>query len=81
MVSDFYKYPDVYDALLPVGAHLSFYADCARQHSNGQRFPVMTVDTATFGQLVVEGTHDYDAAEQIDRGTGTSRRMTSAING
>jgi SAM-dependent methyltransferase len=35
----------------------------------GQRFPVMTVDTDTFGRLSVEGTHDYDAAEQTDRGT------------
>jgi hypothetical protein len=29
----------------------------------------MTVDTDTFGRLSVEGTHDYDAAEQTDRGT------------
>jgi SAM-dependent methyltransferase len=35
----------------------------------GQRFPVMTIDTHTFGRLSVEGTHDYDAAEQTDHGT------------
>jgi Methylase involved in ubiquinone/menaquinone biosynthesis len=184
MVSDFYQHPDLYDALLPVGAHLPFYSALARQHPEGvlelacgtgqlavpiagsgvpivgldrsaamlatarnrataagvtcdlvegdmrafdlgqrfglvfiarnsllhlssaedivaafkavrnhllpdgvfafdvfnpdpsilarskdQRFPVMTVDTATFGRLTVESTHDYDAAEQTDRGT------------
>lgn len=184
MSSDFYEHPDLYDALLPVGAHLPFYTEFARQHpegvlelacgtgqlavpiagsgvytvgldrsaamlttartraeaagvpcdfvegdmrafdlgqrfgfvfiarnsllhlsaaedivatftavrrhlgpggvfvfdvfnpdpsilarAKGQRFPVMTVDTATFGRLAVEGTHDYHAAEQTDRGT------------
>lgn len=29
--ADFYDYPDLYDALLPVGAHVPFYADVARQ--------------------------------------------------
>jgi SAM-dependent methyltransferase len=184
MIADFYQHPDLYDALLPVGAHLPFYAELARQHPEGvlelacgtgqltvpialagvpivgldrsaamlttarsraqaagvrcdlvegdmrafdlgqqfglvfiarnsllhlsspddivaafmavrrhlvpggvfafdvfnpdpsilarskdQRFPVMTVDTATFGRLSVESAHDYDAAEQTDRGT------------
>jgi SAM-dependent methyltransferase len=184
MMADLYQHPDLYDALLPVGAHLSFYAELARQNPEGvlelacgtgqlavpiagagvpivgldrsaamlttarsraqaagvtcdlvegdmrafdlgqrfglvfvarnsllhlssaedivatfmavrrhlvpggvfafdvfnpdpsilarskdQRFPVMTVDTATFGRLSVESTHDYDAAEQTDRGT------------
>ena len=31
MTSDFYDHPDLYDALLPVGAHLPFYVDLARQ--------------------------------------------------
>ncbi len=35
MVSDFYQHPDLYDALLPVGAHLSFYAALAGQHPEG----------------------------------------------
>jgi SAM-dependent methyltransferase len=35
----------------------------------GQRFPVMEVNTATFGPLCVEGTHDYDSATQVSRGT------------
>jgi SAM-dependent methyltransferase len=184
MITDFYQHPDLYDALLPVGPHLPFYAELARQHPEGvlelacgtgqlavpiaragvpivgldrsaamlttarnrahaagvkcdlvegdmrafdlgqrfglvfvarnsllhlssaedivaafmavrrhlvpggvfafdvfnpdpsilarskdHRFPVMTVDTATFGRLSVESTHDYDDAEQTDRGT------------
>lgn len=35
----------------------------------GQRFPVMEVSTARFGPLCVEGTHDYDSATQVNRGT------------
>ena len=35
----------------------------------GQRFPVMEVNTATFGPLSVETTNDYDAATQVNRGT------------
>jgi SAM-dependent methyltransferase len=31
VVSDFYEHPDLYDALLPVGAHLPFYSDLARR--------------------------------------------------
>jgi SAM-dependent methyltransferase len=34
-----------------------------------QRFPVMEVNTATFGPLSVEATHDYDSATQVNRGT------------
>lgn len=33
MAADFYEYPDLYDALLPVGAEVPFYADLARQQS------------------------------------------------
>ena len=33
MVSDFYDHPDLYDALLPVEAHLPFYVDLARQQA------------------------------------------------
>ena len=48
MVSDFYQHPDLYDALLPVGAHLSFYAELARQHPEG----VLELACGT-GQLAV----------------------------
>lgn len=183
MVSDFYELPDLYDALLPVGPHLPFYLDvarqqtgpvlelacgtgqlavpiaatglttvgldsaaamlanakdraaasgvsvdlvegdmrdfdlgrqfglifvarnsllhltstadvvtaiaCARRHlapggvfafdvfnpdatilarPRGERFPVMKVETESFGHLTVEGTHEYSSAEQVDRG-------------
>jgi SAM-dependent methyltransferase len=33
LASDFYDYPDLYDALFPVGAHLPFYAGLARQQA------------------------------------------------
>ena len=183
-MSDFYQHPELYDALLPVGAHLPFYLDLTRQHAGdvlelacgtgqlavpiaavglptlgldrsaamlagarrraeaagvslelvegdmrnfdlgrrfncifvarnsllhlsstedliatfasvrrhlaptgifafdvfnpdvkilarppGQRFPVMNVTTDSFGSLTVQGTHDYDAVEQVDRWT------------
>jgi SAM-dependent methyltransferase len=35
----------------------------------GQRFPVMEVSTTPFGPLIVEATHDYDSATQVNRGT------------
>ena len=31
--SDFYDFPDLYDALLPIGAHVPFYVDLARQQA------------------------------------------------
>ena len=31
--SNFYDYPDLYDALLPVGAEVPFYVDLARQQA------------------------------------------------
>lgn len=31
MIADFYDHPDLYDALLPVGAHVPFYLEAARQ--------------------------------------------------
>ena len=34
-----------------------------------RRFPVMEVTTDAFGPLRVEGSNDYDAAEQVDHGT------------
>jgi SAM-dependent methyltransferase len=33
----------------------------------GQRFPVMQVETESFGRLSVEETHDYDCATQVNR--------------
>jgi len=34
----------------------------------GQRFPILQVETESFGTLSVEGTNDYDAATQVNRG-------------
>src|SRR5215471_11988993 len=31
--ADLYEYPDLYDALMPVGAHVPFYVDVARQQA------------------------------------------------
>ena len=33
LLSDFYDHPELYDALLPVGAHVPFYVDLARQQA------------------------------------------------
>lgn len=33
LIADFYDHPALYDALLPVGAHLPYYVDLARQHA------------------------------------------------
>ena len=33
MLSDFYDHPGLYDALLPISAHVPFYVDLARQHA------------------------------------------------
>ena len=33
VTADLYDHPDLYDALLPAGAHVSFYADLARQQA------------------------------------------------
>jgi 2-polyprenyl-3-methyl-5-hydroxy-6-metoxy-1,4-benzoquinol methylase len=32
--SEFYDYPDLYDALLPAGGHVPFYTELARQHGS-----------------------------------------------
>jgi SAM-dependent methyltransferase len=35
----------------------------------GQRFPVMNVETESFGLLSVEGIHNYDSGTQVNHGT------------
>lgn len=47
-MSDFYEHPALYDALLPVGAHVPFYLELARQQSG----PVLELACGT-GQLTV----------------------------
>jgi SAM-dependent methyltransferase len=48
LISDLYDHPDLYDALLPVGAHVPFYVDLARQ----QRGAVLELACGT-GQLTL----------------------------
>ena len=48
MDSDFYDHPDLYDALLPVGGHVPFYAELARQQGGA----VLELACGT-GQLAV----------------------------
>jgi SAM-dependent methyltransferase len=48
MSSDFYDYPELYDALLPIGAHVPFYVDIARQQAGA----VLELACGT-GQLTV----------------------------
>jgi SAM-dependent methyltransferase len=48
LAADFYDYPDLYDALLPVGAHLPFYLDLARQQGG----PLLELACGT-GQLAI----------------------------
>ena len=77
MASDFYQYPELYDALLPVGAHLPFYLDLARNGSGG----VLELAVGT-GQLAVPiaasgvPTHGLDLSEAML--TGARRRAEAA---
>ena len=48
MEADFYDHPDLYDALLPAGGHVPFYADLARQQGGA----VLELACGT-GQLTV----------------------------
>jgi SAM-dependent methyltransferase len=48
VVSDFYQHPELYDALLPAGAHLPFYLELAR--NSPERVLELAVGT---GQLAV----------------------------
>lgn len=48
MVADFYDYPDLHDALLPVKGHVPFYLDVARQQAGA----VLELSCGT-GQLTI----------------------------
>lgn len=75
MSSDFYQHPDLYDALLPVGAHLPFYCDLARNHPEG----VLELACGT-GQLAVPITGLVAQVVGLDRSTAMLRsaRATAA---
>ena len=62
----------VHRHLLPGGvfAFDVFNPDVRRlAHPVGERMPVMRAPSAEHGELVVEATHDYDAATQVNRAT------------
>jgi len=60
--TDFYDHPDLYDALLPVGGHLPFYLDLARQQSG----TVLELACGT-GQLAVPIAMEGHPTVAIDR--------------
>jgi SAM-dependent methyltransferase len=62
VITDFYDQPDLYDALLPVGAHLPFYRGLARQHAGA----VLELACGT-GQLTVPIALDGHPAVGLDR--------------
>jgi SAM-dependent methyltransferase len=78
MSSDFYEYPDLYDALLPVGAHLPFYRDLARGHPGG----VLELACGT-GQLTVPIAESVGEVVGLDRSTAmlTSARARASSVG
>ena len=65
MVSDFYDYPDLYDALLPVGAEVPFYVDLAQQQAGA----VLELACGT-GQLTIP----IALQRSSDRGTRSVKR-------
>jgi SAM-dependent methyltransferase len=62
LVSDFYDHPDLYDALLPVEAHLPFYLDLARQQAGA----VLELACGT-GQLTIPVALDGHPTVGLDR--------------
>src|SRR5918994_5401663 len=66
--SDFYQHPDLYDVLLPVGAHLPFYCDLARNHPEG----VLELACGT-GQLTVPIAGLVAQVVGLDRSTAMLR--------
>lgn len=72
LVSDFYDHPELYDALLPVRAHLPFYVDLARQHAGS----VLELACGT-GQLTVPIAMVGVLAVGLDRSTAMLKSANS----
>ena len=77
---DFYDHPDLYDALLPVGAHVPFYVDLARQQGGavlelacgtGQ----LTIPIALQGLPIVGLDQSSAHAERREKTSISSRRV------
>ena len=77
MVSDFYQHPELYDALLPMKAHLPFYLELAREHPGD----VLELACGT-GQLIVPIAAGGSRTWGLDRSAamlaGARRRAESA---
>jgi SAM-dependent methyltransferase len=75
-VADLYDYPELYDALLPLGAHLPFYRELARQQAG----PVLELACGA-GQLTIPIALDGIAAVGLDSSAAmldTARRRAVA---
>jgi SAM-dependent methyltransferase len=76
--SDFYDYPDLYDELLPVGAHVPFYADVARQQAGA----VLELACGT-GQLTIPIALQGLPTVGLDQSSamlGVAKRRASAVS-
>jgi SAM-dependent methyltransferase len=77
LVSDFYDHPDLYDALLPVKAHLPFYLDLTRQRTGA----VLELACGT-GQLSIPIALDGLPTVGLDRSSAmlsiAKRRVSAA---
>ncbi len=77
---EFFQHPDLYDALLPVGGHLPFYVDLARQQAGSALEPVcgtgqLTVPIAAAGISTVgldQSAATLDAAKRRAGAAGVS---------
>ena len=77
-MADLYDYPDVYDALLPVGAHVPFYVDLARQHAGS----VLELACGT-GQLTIPIAMSGLPTVGLDQSAAmlnAAKRHASAVN-
>ena len=78
MVSDLYDHPELYDALFPVGAHVPFYVDLARQQAGS----VLELACGT-GQLTIPiALHDLPTVglDQSSAMLNVAKRRASAAN-
>ena len=78
MSSDFYDHPDLYDALLPVGAHLPFYAGLARQQAGA----VLELACGT-GQITIPIALNGNPTVGLDRSRAmldAARKRAAAAN-
>jgi SAM-dependent methyltransferase len=77
LVSDFYDHPDLYDALLPVQAHVPFYVDLARRQAGA----VLELACGT-GQLTIPIALDGFLTVGLDRSSAmlksANRRASAA---